>query len=411
MPENLLTRSDPNVSELLVFLYEHMKGTWQGNILSREPTELYIPMGKAECRVKLTFEGPKLKTIEPGPAFDRYEWEQIKTEIERSTAGPMRVGREFSFSPRRVTGSWRGSRSGVQICPPPNNARRLSGVSGSYPFILEFPLMDAGVDAVTNHRRIRKSQDLTLLLNLILAGGAQSTHSSPSLPLCITDSLSPPAGTQLEVLEANEYEKMLGDDGMGLRVPSNLDQSICLYEALSRSDREKFDRALFWFSSSSRMRDVSISASFAALVSAIESMNSRSEPHKIICPVCRKKGQHEYPGSTKLFKNFLKTYAPGASASKDRDLMYELRSHVVHGEHLVELDREIPILGWTPLGYKERERYGDLWRLTRAALRNWLTSRLQQTREVCAYYRWVKRGRPLWEADVDWAFAEQEFPD
>ena len=35
---------------------------------------------------------------------------------------------------------------------------------------------------------------------------------------------------------------------------------------------------------------------------------------------------------------------------------------------------------------------------------------LQQTREVWAYFHWIKRGRPLWEAHIDWAIAEQEFP-
>jgi len=35
---------------------------------------------------------------------------------------------------------------------------------------------------------------------------------------------------------------------------------------------------------------------------------------------------------------------------------------------------------------------------------------LQQIREVSAYFHWIKRGRPLWEADIDWAIAEQEFP-
>lgn len=118
-PENLLTWSNPNVGELLVLLHERMRGTWQGNISVKEPSELYIPMGKAECRVKLTFDGLNLKTIQPGPAFNRREWEQIRNEIERSTAGPMIVGREFSFSGRPVMGSWKGARSGVQICPPP----------------------------------------------------------------------------------------------------------------------------------------------------------------------------------------------------------------------------------------------------------------------------------------------------
>ncbi len=144
------------------------------------------------------------------------------------------------------------------------------------------------------------------------------------------------------------------DDGVGLRVPSDLDRSICSYDALSGSNREKFDRASFWFSASRRMCDVSITAAFAALVSAIESLTSSGEVHQFTCPVCSGVTDHRVPGPTKLFKDFLATYALGATLAKDRDDMYDLRSDLVHGEHLVELDREIPIMGWTPPGFKKK---------------------------------------------------------
>jgi hypothetical protein len=158
------------------------------------------------------------------------------------------------------------------------------------------------------------------------------------------------------------------------------------------------------------MWDISMSASFAALAFAIESMTTGSDVHEVVCPAC---GSPTEPGPTKLFKNFLATYAPGASLAKDRDDLYGLRSDVVHAEHLVELDREIPVVGaWTPPGFKEQDQYRALWQLIRTALRNWLKNRhpyLRQAREVCAHFHWIKRGRPLWEADIDWAFAEQEF--
>ena len=225
----------------------------------------------------------------------------------------------------------------------------------------------------------------------------------------IIDSLSAPAADQLEEVAPEQYDEVVVSDE--LRVPSDLDKSICLYEALSGLDREKFDRAAFWFSTSSRMWDISISASFAALASAIESMTTGSNIHEVQCHAC---GSPIESGPTKLFKNFLAAYAPGASLARDRNDMYSLRSDVVHGEHLVELDREIPIVGaWTPPGFKEVEQYRAMWQLTRTALRNWLKNRhlyLQQAREVCAYFHWIKRGRPLWEADIDWAFAEREFP-
>ena len=427
MPSNLLIWPNLQPTELMILLHKRMGGTGQGDISVRKPSKLYIPMFGPTCRVMLRFHGPKIVAIEPGEAFDSTQWDQISDEIEHSILmGPTRIGREYSFSGRRVTGSWRGKLSGVQIYPPPNELPSVPGESGDHPFIMEFPLMAAGLDTITNHRRLRKHRDLTLLLNVLLAGGTKSmgfraTHCwagtewvqqwfSPTLNPYMTDALSTPAADQLEELEPEEYDKLLGNDGMGLRVPSDLDQSICLYEALSGSNREKFDRAAFWFSTSSRMWDISISASFAALGFAIESMTSHGNVQEVKCPVC---GRPTQSGPTKLFRNFLATYAPGDTLARDRTDMYSLRSELVHGEHLVELDREIPIMGWTPPGFKEWQQYYDLWGLTRTALRNWLKRRshyLQQARKVCAYFHWTDRGRPLWEADIDWAFAEEEFP-
>ena len=433
MIENLLKWLDLDSDELRILLHERIGGIGQGDISERRPSKLYFPMAGPSCLVIFRFDGPNIIAIEQGQGFDKTQWEQISNEIEHSILkGPTRIGREYSFSGRRVTGSWRGTHSGVQIYPPPHDLPRVPVESGDHPFILEFPLMAAGLGTVTNHRRLRKHRDLTFLLNVLLVGGAKSmgfrfTHCwagrewvqqwfSPQLNPPITDALSEPAAAQLEELEPEQYDAMPGNDGMGLRVPSDLDQSICSYDALSAPNRVKFDRAAFWFGTASRMWDVSVSASFAAFVSAIESLTVRGGGHALTCPVCGRPTHHEIPGPTKLFKRLLETFAPGATLARDRTDMYGLRSSILHGEHLMESDREIPMMGWTPPGSKEIEQYSGLWRVTRTALRNWLkspppqSSYLQQARRECAYFHWIERGCPLWQADVDWEWAEQEFP-
>lgn len=40
-----------------------------------------------------------------------------------------------------------------------------------------------------------------------------------------------------------------------------------------------------------------------------------------------------------------------------------------------------------------------------------LPTLLHFLREECAYFHWIHRGRPLWEAWVDWMWAEHEVPD
>ena len=396
---NLLKWPNLDSVELRILLHEFVGGTGQSNDLSRaKPRNFYLPLAGPSCRVALKFKGKKVIRIEPGKAFDAAQWQQISSEIEQSITGGTKVGRDYSFSGRRVKGSWRGEHSGVQILPPPADAPSAPLDQADHPFILEFPLMVSSVDALTNYRRSRKHRDLTLLLNVLLVGGAKSMgfrypsfwayeatdlsqkskwvtqRFSAPLGACLIDQLSLPAAHQLEELAPEEYDAMLGNDGQGLRVPSDLDQSIWSYEALSAPNREKFDRAAFWFGTASGMRDVSVSASFAAFVSAIESLIARGMHHNFECPVCGRPGTHEVPGPTKLFRNFLATYAPDASLAKDRDRMYELRSSILHGSDLMEIDQIVPIQGWTPTGFKEDELYNGMWRVTRTALRNWLKS-------------------------------------
>lgn len=442
MCENLLKWPNLDSTELRILLHEIIGGMGQADLGAPKPSKFYLPLAGPSCRVVLTFKGKKVVAIEPGQAFDATQWRDISNEIEQSVlAGPTRIGREYSFSGRRIIGSWRGEHSGVQILPAPADAPSALVELADHPFILEFPLMVARLNAVTNYRRLRKHRDLTLLLNILLVGGAKSmgfrptnswafdpadlSHGSTwvqhgfSAPLGpdLIDGLSTPATDQLEELATKDYETVLGHDGGGLRVPSDLDQSICSYEALSAPNRVKFDRAAFWFGTASGMRDVSISASFAAFASAIESLTSRGKRHGFkFCPDCGRPGTHEIPGSTNLFRNFLATYAPDASLAKDRDRMYNLRSTILHGSDVMELDQAIPIMGWSPWGFEERELYDGMWRVTRTALRNWLksppphSSYVQNARQVCAYFHWIERGRPLWNADVDWEWTEQEIP-
>ena len=65
------------------------------------------------------------------------------------------------------------------------------------------------------------------------------------------------------------------------------------------------------------------------------------------------------------------TYAPGASLVKQRDDMYSLRSGILHGSKLMQLDQDLTF-GWDPPWWNEYELHEELWGLSRVALRNWL---------------------------------------
>jgi hypothetical protein len=367
--------------ELRILLAERIGGPGQYDGRDANPNRLYLPLGGAECRVVLTFSGLQIVSVEPGQGFDAAQWDGLAEEIEASVlTGPTKVGRDYSFSSYPIQGSWRGARSGVQILPPHPNAPKPPYLMAEHPFILEFPIQEARLWAITNHRRVRELRNLTLLLNILLWGrtnlqprrhrhfwgcfhpeGAdpevrwvQNFFFAP-LGECMLGALSPPAAERLEEIEPEPYyTAVMGIDGRGLRVPADLDNSICLYQGLTPARRVEFDRAAYWFDVASRQWEFSISASFTALVSAVESLINQDRS-----------------GSTGRFRDFFERYAPGASLVARRNQMYKVRSTILHGGELLAIDQELDF-GWDPPGLNERELREELWTVTTTAVRNWL---------------------------------------
>ena len=229
MTDNLLRDEwkDLDSAELMLLLYERIGRPGQYDDSSSNPNKFHLPSAGSSSRVSLTFRKKKIVVIQPGEAFDAAEWMKLSKEIEESIlAGPLKVGRDYSFSNFRVLGSWRGDRSGVQILPPPEHAPRANVEMANHPFILEFPIKVTDCWPVTNHRRMREHCNLTLLLNILLAGHTslqsnRSAHFWASVHLddgrheikwvqqffivegweAVTSELSPPIDEQLEEVD------------------------------------------------------------------------------------------------------------------------------------------------------------------------------------------------------------------
>ncbi len=370
--------TDLDSAELRFILLERIGRPGQYDSRDSNPNTFYLPLAGSSCRIKLTFsDSNQIVAIKPGPAFDAAEWEQVVEEIERT--GPYKVGRDCSFSTFRVDGSWRGKRSGVQILPPPADAPRAPVEMAEHPFIVEYPVKVSDLGPITNFRRMREHRQLTFLLNVLLAGATTIQPRRPrhlwaiaheegtagqeakwvqefyfaKIGKAVRDELSPPAAETLVVVDAETYYATVGHDGRGLRVPADLDDSICCYMRLSKANRDKFGRAGFWRDMASRQWTVSFSASFASLVIAIESLAERRSL-----------------GAAARFRNFIERYAPGASP-ENRRKMYALRSHILHGSGLMEMDQDARF-GWGPPEQKEMDLMDELWGLTRIAMRNWI---------------------------------------
>jgi len=426
MAKTLLRESWANLDsqELRLLLNKRIGGTGQFDGREANPNKFYLPLARESCRVALTYKNKKIVAVEPGPAFDAAEWQKIAEEIENAIlVGPPKVGREYSFSSFRVPGSWRGERSGVQIMPPPPEAPGAPVGMAAHPFILEFPIIAAPEDLwpITNHRRIREHRRLILLLNVLLtsrisfeprlresfwahippAEGRSNTRCALilrrlfrpfhhrrsigengesrwlqrwfSAPLneIVCNALSPPAAEKLAKIEPEAYYTSVGHDGGPLRVPTDLDESLCRFRDLSAANRAKFDRAAFWIDIATRQWTISVSSSFASLVSAIEALTDRGTTHWIHCEQCKADRSHEVPGATERFQSFFATYATGPALKKRRREMYKLRSGILHGSDLMQLDQDLTF-GVDPSDFNEFELQRELWSITRIALRNWL---------------------------------------
>jgi hypothetical protein len=397
MTENLLDNTWENIdsTELRLFLKERIAGLGQYD--GKSSKKLYLPLADDSCQIVLTYKDRRIFRIERGPAFDEVEWKRLRMEIENSIlAGPLKMGRDFSFSSYRVLGSWRGSSSGVQILQPPDDAPKSKFEVAEHPFILEYPLQVCELWSITSHRRLREHRKLTFLLNILLAGrtSLQSRRSDhfwasvdrddgtseikwvkqdyfANLGPAVVDQISSFVGEPIEEIEPDIYYEKSGIDGKGLRVPADLDDSICRYFQLSPINRVKFDRAAFWLDMASRQWNISVSSSFASLVSAVESLTDSGTTHRVYCDECNSPSQHEVPGATERFRAFFEQYAPDTSQRSRRSEMYSLRSGILHGSELMQLDQDLA-LGWDPPEWNERKLHDELWGLTRTAIRNWL---------------------------------------
>jgi hypothetical protein len=355
---------------------------------------LYIPQWGPTCRLKIRFKGNRIAALEPGEAFNQSEWLQISAAIDALiNASPNKFGRDIAFSGRRVTGWWHGPKSGVQILPPPAGASAMPTELGEHPFILEFPIHADDKFTVTNARRRREARKLSLLLNVLLPPGVSfeprqtesawcrvgpETNDNAWLQLSyfadlgdlVKSSISESDAEPIEAIPTEEYYRRM-HVGDVLRVPCDLDEAICRYRALGQDDREKVDRALFWLDVASRQWTTSMSSSFASLVSAIESLTERGCKHRLYCDKCGRDREHDEPGPTELFRDFLETYARGTSLKKRRNEMYALRSGILHGDRLISFD-EGRAFGWDPPWRDQNELHTELWGITRIAVRNYM---------------------------------------
>ena len=100
----------------------------------------------------------------------------------------------------------------------------------------------------------------------------------------------------VEVVDLDEYYSLKGiSSGEELRVPSTLALLLDAFQALNAEARSSFILHAYWLRQAGTLWDFSRSASFVALINAVEALlpkESSGEP----CPTC---GRQQGPGPTK----------------------------------------------------------------------------------------------------------------
>jgi hypothetical protein len=399
-------------SDLRLILESRAGGPGQYHGDQTEKGPLYIPLYGA-CKLILWFKENRVSKIERGAHFDESEWDAVSAELDALVdARADEFGRAIAFSGHRVDGSWRGARSGVQILPVPEGAPTLPQEIGQHPFVLEIPLTSDSAWTVKNRRRMREHRKTALLLNVLLrariscetrqtrftwattmrtpvrnVGAAEIGAVGPGddwhrvewaqcsyvtdIGAIFADVPSETQTSPLMVLPVDEYYGGRGWADGGLCVPADLDESICAYQRLPRRQRERFDRALYWLDLASEYWPISMSSSFASLVSAVESLIQRGKVHTVRCRDCDKSFDHDVPSLGAKFNAFFETYAPGQGLKKQRGNMYALRSGILHGTTLISFDVDLAT-GWDPHWEHQNKLHRELWELTQIALRNYL---------------------------------------
>jgi len=114
-----------------------------------------------------------------------------------------------------------------------------------------------------------------------------------------------------------------------------------------------------------------MSASFTSLVSAVEALTERGTKHYVYCEKCQEKRSHDVPGATENFRAFFEKYTPDPGLRDRRTKMYTMRSNILHGTDLMQLDQSFSS-GFNPPGWNELELNWELSSLARMAVRNWL---------------------------------------
>jgi hypothetical protein len=342
----------------------------------------------------------------PGEDWAETDFVRLKQEIDREAAGATtKVRRNWVFASVPTTGSWR-YRDRFQLCAPPPPAPLPDQLVADHPLVLEVTFVDSEHSILQINRSLVATRQIELLLSVLIRFGIHALMPSARKvwayvhkqqePLVlgselrqvgytcddftvITGDFSPP-GAALPVVALSEYVNTpwIGVDET-LSVPAGLEQLLDVYYGLSQRQQTQFLRACYWFQHADRVSPLSMSATYTALIQAIETLlpAPRVDGH---CTTCNRRIG---PGPTNQFIEFVEEHAPGLPQTY-REHLYRVRSKLIHGNQLLNYDEYRDFGGsFTPLSVGQRNDVDQVHVVARAVLIKWLANQHPDAASRC----------------------------
>jgi hypothetical protein len=305
------------------------------------------------------------------------------------------IGRSILHCSRRITGCWRSDTLGVQILPPPAQAPQPPVIMADHPFILETRIESDSDGFVINRRRLTAMMESGLVLNAVLrmqvivpdprgrhawvwddeanrGRWLQLSYFVPDFEIQapkLTDSECEPIPLYLHG-EYYESDIPPGAETDSAALPDSLEDLLLAFAELTPEDRTSYLRAAAWVHFAQQVWDLSQSAWFTALVSAIETLAPKIQER---CPMCG-----SMVGVSKNVRDFVERYSP-RSDPKMRSTIYTVRSKISHGSMLFSIDAKPWAFGET-WNVKEQDAQDSLYRIVRDIMVNWLLDQPHTTK-------------------------------
>ena len=391
MPFGGLNIEGVDTAELVELLQLHF-----GMAENQLPRKTVFMSEMDNARLSIIFNKKwEISTIARHGGLDDVEIAEINDKIEsqlRQSNG-IYVFRDYLFYTVNVETGYKYSDT-FQIFPVPPGSAKSDTFWGHHPFVLEVAVPASSNPFTSGNRgrlKVRKIKNvLAVLLQYIVSAIPTSTQhvwvfndptDTPPVSLkqrmyscndpnwrpdCLSDIASHAMCPM--VSPADYYAKYGVSGGEGLELPASIDDQFDRYFSMGTEQQQRFDRACYWYNHAYDVWSLSKSASYVALVTAIECMLD-GNPDVKPCETC---GKTPTDGPTRQFRSFIETHVPGADELKTvKGELYGVRSRMAHGSRVMAND----IGSWNdPMNAGEDALHRQLTRLVQRALVNWLAS-------------------------------------